>query len=166
MYLIGYILKPQGIKGEIKINSVSPDLDRYKKLDKVYISKDNKRQIFPLEYVRIAGGFVFLKLIGVDSRTEAEQLREAEVQIAEKDLLTPGKNEYFIHDLVGCRVFSEQGILIGKLTEVVQLNSNDIYVLSDSSGKEILIPAIRDVIRKVDIKNKRITVHMLEGLAD
>ncbi len=166
MYLIGYVLKPQGIKGEIKINSVSPDIRRYKQLEKIYIVLKNEEQAYFVEKSRISNRFVFFKLRGIESRNDAEELRGGEIFIKEKDLIPPADNEFFIHDLIGCQVVSDRGQEIGVIREVLQISSNDVYVIESKSGEEILIPAIKDVIEHVDIANKRVTIHLLEGLVD
>ncbi len=166
MYLIGYVLKPQGIKGEIKINPVSSDLERYRQLDNIYIALKNKTQTYSVQKARITDRFVFLKLFGVESRDDAGKLRGAEVLIEEKDLIRPAENEYFVHDLIGCQVVADDGQIIGILRDVLQLSSNDVYVIVGESGEEILVPAIKDVIGKVDVTNKRISIHLLEGLVD
>ena len=166
MYLIGYILKPQGIKGEVKVDPVSPDPERYSRLEEVYIQTKDKTQTYSIQKVRVADRFVFLKLFGIDSRSEAELLRGAEVLITAKDLIQPSPDEYFIHDLVGCQVITEDGNLVGKLIGVVQLSSNDVYIVSRGTGDEILIPAVKQVIKQVNVKNQVIIIHSLEGLLD
>jgi len=166
MYLIGYILKPQGLKGEVKIDSVTPYLERFNRLDKVYIKIEKNKQTYSIEKVRISGRFVYIKFSEINSRNEAEVLRKAEILIEEKDLIEPGENEYFIHDLIGCQVISENKDVIGVLTDVVQITSNDVYVVQSSQGNEVLIPATEEVVKQVNIEKKQIIIHVLEGLLD
>ena len=166
MYLIGYILKPQGLKGEVKIDSVSPYLERYNRLDKVLLKLKDNKQTYSIEKVRISGRFVYIKFSEINSRNEAEVLRKAEILIEEKDLIEPGENEYFIHDLIGCQVISENKDVIGVLTDVVQITSNDVYVVQSSQGNEVLIPATEEVVKQVNIEKKQIIIHVLEGLLD
>lgn len=166
MYLIGYILKPQGLKGEVKVDSVSPYLERYRRLNKVFLKLEENKQTYSIEKVRISGRFVYIKFSEINSRNEAELLRKAEILIEEKDLIQPAENEFFVHDLIGCQVISENNDVIGKLTDVVQISSNDVYVVQSTEGIEILIPATKEVVKQVDIENKQITIHILEGLLD
>ena len=166
MYLIGYISKPQGLKGEVKINSVSPYLDRYSRLDKVVLKIEGNKQTHSIEKVRISGRFVYIKFSEINSRNEAELLRRAEILIEEKDLIQPAENEYFVHDLIGCQVISEGNDVIGDLTDVVQMSSNDVYVVQSSEGNEVLIPATKEVVKHVNIVKKQIVIHILEGLLD
>jgi 16S rRNA processing protein RimM len=166
MYLIGHVIKAQGVRGELKVSPLSENPDRFRQLDTVQIKINQINQAYSVQQVKIAGRFVFLKLLGIETRDEAAAVRGAEVLIGEQDLVHPSDDEFFVHDLVGCRVYSEKGDLIGFLTEVVQLRSNDVWVVTDEVKKEILIPAIKDIIRQVDLKGKKITIHLIEGLLD
>jgi len=164
MYLIGYILKPQGLKGEVKVESVSPYLERFNRLDRVFIQLKEKKQAYSIEKVRISDRFVFIKFAEINSRNDAEFLRNAEVLVEEKDLIQPAQDEYFVHDLIGCQVISENDEVIGVLSDVIQMSSNDVYLVRDSEGIEILIPAIKEVVKRVNVKQKQIIIHVLEGL--
>ena len=117
-----------------------------------------------IENVRISNRFVFLKLEGVSSRNEAELLRNCEVLIDPDDRIKLSEGEYFIHDLLDSQVFTQQGKLVGTLVDVWQSSSNDIYVIKNQAGEEILVPAIKDVIKQVDIKTKKIIIHLIEGM--
>ena len=166
MYLVGYITKPHGIKGEVKIESITPDPSRFKQLDKVYLQINDSTRAFSIRKVRVTERFVYIRFKGIDSRNDAELLRNAEVLIEEKDLIQPTQDEYFVHDLIGCQVVSEGNENIGVVDEVIQITSNDVYVLKKEDGTELLIPATRDVVKQVDIKQKVIIIHVLEGLFD
>jgi 16S rRNA processing protein RimM len=165
MYLVGYILKPQGIRGEIKVEPVSPDPGRFNALNTIFVQKKTI-QAYSIESVRVSDRFVFLKLSGVDTRNDAELLRGAELLIPEEELLELGENEYFVHDLIGCRVVDEYGNAIGELSDIMQNTSNDVYVLTRPDGAELLVPAIREVVCSVDLPNKTITIRIPEGLQD
>jgi 16S rRNA processing protein RimM len=165
MYVIGTVLRPQGVKGELKVESVSPRLERFKDLKEIYLKKDIM-QTYSVETVRLADRFVYLKLKEVNTRTEAELLRGAEILVGKEDLIQLAADEYFIHDLIGCQVYTEQGETIGEITDVMQLSSNDVYVIKTASGREVLIPAIKDVVKKVMPEARRIVVRLLEGLLD
>jgi 16S rRNA processing protein RimM len=163
MYLIGYVLKPQGIRGELKVDPVSSNLERFKHLDKVYL-RNCKLRAFAIENVRLSDRFVFLKFSDINTRNDAELLRNCEVLIDKEALIKLSPGEFFVHDLVGCKVFTEEKDLLGKIVDVMQISSNDVYVIMNQKGQELLIPAIKDVIKRVDIKNKKIIIHLLEGM--
>jgi 16S rRNA processing protein RimM len=165
MYLIGYVLKPHGIKGEVKVECVSPYPERYKLLNKVYL-RNISTQTYSIDNVRISDRFVFLKFQEINSRDEAECIRHSEILINQDDLVKLESNEFFIHDLVGCKVITDQNKYLGDVLDVVQMSSNDIYIIQDKKGKEYLIPAIKDIIKYIDIKTKEIIVHLIDGLID
>ena len=165
MYLIGNVLRPQGTQGEVKVAPVSPRPERFKLLKKVYLKK-NDIQTFSIETVRLARGFVYIKFKEIATRTAAESLRDAEILIDQQDVIQLKQDEYFVHDLIGCRVLSEQGIDLGEIVDVFQLSSNDVYVVQTQTGREFLIPAIKDVIKEVIPESKRVIIHLLEGLID
>jgi len=168
MYLIGKVLRPQGLKGEVKVAAVSPRPERFKLLERVYLKKDTL-QTCSIETVRLDPGssrFVYIKFKEITTRTAAESWRDAEILIEQDELIQLQKDEYFVHDLIGCRVVSEQGMYIGEIVDVLQLSSNDIYVLRSESGKEILIPAVKDVVKQVAPEARQIIIHVLEGLLD
>lgn len=165
MYVVGQVLKPQGIKGEIKVNSISPNPERFKSLKKIYIQKENL-DTYSIESVRISNKFVFLKLLGINNREDTETLRGCDILIDESDLIKLSPGEYFVHEVIGCQVVSEDGLKLGEVIDISQYSSNDVYVVKNEAGKEVLIPATIEVIKQVDIEQKRIVVHLLEGLLD
>ncbi len=165
MYVVGKVLKPQGIKGEIKVKSISSNPERFKKLKKIYIQKENL-DTYSIESIRISNKFVFLKLLEINNREDTESLRGCDILIDESDLIELSPGEYFVHDLIGCKVVSEDGFVLGEVKDVSQYSSNDVYVVKNETGKEVLIPATIEVIKQVDIEQKLIIVHLLEGLID
>ena len=165
MYVVGQVLKPQGIKGEIKVKSISSTPERFKKLKKIYIQKENLLT-FSIESVRISNKFVFLKLLGINNREDTEILRGCDILIDESDLIDLLPGDYFVHDLIGCRVVTEDGLKLGELIDVSQYSSNDVYVVKNEAGVEILLPATKEVIKQVNVDQKQIIVHLLEGLLD
>jgi len=165
MYVVGQVLKPQGIKGELKVISISPNPDRFKTLKKIFIKKENLTS-YSIESVRISDKFVFLKLFGINNRDDSENLRGCDILIDKSDLIDLLPDEYFIHDLIGCQVVTEEGLNLGDICEVSQYSGNDVYVVKNDVGKELLLPATKEVIKQVDIKNKKIFIHLLKGLLD
>jgi 16S rRNA processing protein RimM len=165
MYVIGYVVKPQGIKGELKINPISPYPERFEYLSEVYIRKDSI-QIYSIEHARITDRFVFLKFHQINSRTEAEEFRGCELLVEKDALIALETDEYFVHDLIGCDVKTEEGKTIGQIHDIWQNAGNDIYIINDSQGREILLPAVKDILKNIDIKNRIVTIHLIDGLID
>ena len=107
---------------------------------------------------------VLLKLEGIDDITEAEKYKNFYIKINRKDAVELDEDSYFIIDIIGCEVFTEENQKLGKVVDVFPTGSNDVYTVKNEEGKEILLPAIADVIKDVDVKNKKIVIHLMEGL--
>jgi 16S rRNA processing protein RimM len=165
VYIIGYVVKPQGIRGEIKVKSISPYPERFKKIDKVFL-KRGSLYTYSIERVRIEKRYVYLKFAEINNRDEAELLRNCDILVDKKDLIALAPGEYFIHDLIGCGVTTEDGRNVGEVVNVIQMDANDIYVIQDGEGKEILLPAIKDVIKDIRIEKKMIIIHLIAGLIE
>ena len=107
---------------------------------------------------------VLLKLEGINDINEAEKYKNFYIKINRKDAVELEQNSYFIVDIINCEVYTDENEFLGKVVDVFPTGSNDVYTIKNSEGKEILLPAISEVIKKVDIPNKKIIVHLLEGL--
>jgi len=165
LYSIGIVLKPQGVRGEVKVEPLSPYPERFEKLKKIFVQKETP-QTYSVEKVRITDRFVFLKFVEINSRDEAENLRNCELLIKQEDLINLAADEYFLHDLIGCNVLSESGEEIGEITDIMQNSSNDVYIVNSRDGKEILIPAVKEVVIKVNIKQKKVIIRPMDGLLE
>ena len=147
---IGYISKAQGVKGEVKISPLTDDASRFKKLKSVYI--DGKT--YAVKGGRILPNGIFMTFEGIDDRNSAELLRDKEIQVERKDAVNLPKDRYFIVDVVGCEVYANDE-RIGKLKDVLQYGSADVYVISTPKGNA-MIPAIERIIKQVDVENKKV----------
>ena len=113
--------------------------------------------------------FVLLKLENIDDMTEAEKYKPCLLKIPKEDALPLEEDEYYVGDLYNMKVVTDTGEDLGKITEVLFTGSNDVYIIKDSgdpSAKDLLIPAIKECILKVDLEANLMTVHLLEGLRD
>lgn len=161
---IGSVVNTFGIKGFLKVNPYTDDIKRYDALKEIYLVKENKKKIFEVEEVKYQKYVVLLKLKGIDTIEEAEKYRNYSVQVDRKDAVNLPEDTYFIVDLIGMTVYEDNGNELGLLEDVFPTKGNDIYVVRDKIGKQILIPAIGDVVKMVDIQNKKMIVHLIEGL--
>ena len=158
MITIGKIVKAQGIKGEVKVLSMTRDASHFVTLKTVRIDDVN----YALKTVRVAGDFVYLTLDGISDRNAAESLREKEVRI-EKDKAKPlDADEYYISDLIDSQVITTDGKEIGTLTEVISTGATDVFVAKDADGKSWLFPHLTKVVIDVDLAGKVITVNETE----
>lgn len=140
------------------------NVKRFEKLKNVYIVFKNELKKATIQEVTYAKGNVLLKFKEYPDINSAEGLKGLFIKIDRKDAVELPKNSYFIVDLIGLNVETEAGHNLGVLTEVFPTGSNDVYVVKNSLGKETLLPAIKEVIKKVDIQNKKMTVCLIEGL--
>ena len=147
---IGYISKAQGVKGEVKISPLTDDAGRFKKLKSVYI--DGK--LLNVKSVKVLPNGVFMSFDGIDDRNGAELLRDKEIEVERKDAAPLPKDRYFIVDVVGCEVYAGDE-RIGKLKDVLQYGSADVYVISTPKGNA-MIPAIERIIKQIDVENKKV----------
>ncbi len=160
---IGQIVNTSGLKGVIKVKPFTDDITKFNNLKTIYIEIKNELKSFEIEKVYFNKNMVFLKLKGIDTIEQAENYRNYYLKIERKDEELE-KDSYYIVDIENCEVYTEEQKLLGKVSEVFSTGSNDVYVVVAEDGKQILIPAIKDVIKEIDIKNKKIIIHLLEGL--
>ena len=161
---IGQIVNTFGIKGFVKVNPWVNDVTRFDKLKNVYIKIRKEQKKLEIEEVRYQKNQVLLKFKGIETVEQAEEFRNGIIEIDRKDAIPLEKGEYFIADLLESEVFTDEGEKLGILNDIYNTGSNDIYVVKNELGKTILLPGIKDVIKEVDIENKKIIVHLLKGL--
>ena len=148
---IGEIVKPQGIRGEVKLRAMTSDMGRYARLEAVYLRRGGAYEERRVEKGRANDGFAYLKLEGVQSRDDAEALRGVEVYVDRAHAIELGEDENFVCDLIGLEAVDTQGNAVGRLTDVLTPNSVcDVYVFSTPRG-EMMMPALRRVVREVDL---------------
>ena len=163
---IGQIVNTFGIKGQVKIVPFTDDITRFDELKEIYVEKKNELKLFQIEQVNYKKNMVILKLKGIETVEEAEKLRNCYLKIDRKDAKKLPKDTYFIVDLLGLNVYTDEGKLLGKVDDIYNARSSDIYVVKDELGKQILLPAIKDVLKEVDLENQKIIVHLIKGLVD
>ena len=161
---VGQIVNTFGIKGFVKVNPWVNDVTRFEKLKKVYIKIRNEHKELEIEDVKYHKNQVLLKFKGIDTIEQVEFFRNAIIEIDRENAIPLEKGEYFIADLLESEVFTEEGEKLGILDDIYNTGSKDIYVVKNELGKTILLPGINDVIKEVDIENKKIIVHLLKGL--
>lgn len=161
---IGQIVNTSGLKGVLKIKPFTDDIKKFSNLKTIYIKTKNGLTEFKIEQVRYVKNMVMLKLAGIDTVEEAEKYRNLYIKILRDQEEELEEGSYYVVDILGCKVNTDTNQELGKVVDVFQTGSNDVYVVKDEQGKQILLPAIKQVIKNVDIKNKIIIVHLLEGL--
>ena len=161
---VGQIVNTFGIKGEVKVTPFTDDINRFDNLKKVYVKTRKEDKLYKVEGVRYHKNMVLLKLEGIENPEQAELLKNAYLEIDREDAIPLEEGQYFIVDLIGLDVYTDEGNLLGKVDDIYNTGANDIYVVKDELGKQILLPGIKDVIKVVDFDNEKIIVHLIPGL--
>jgi 16S rRNA processing protein RimM len=149
---VGVIINTFGVKGEVKIY---PDIDYFDELKRVFI-KDKE---YKIEKLRDQKGIIIAKFEGIDDINQIESLKNSEVMIALEDRPELPEGKHYVGDLLGLEVITEDGQVLGTLDNIYNTGANDIYEVG-----EILLPATYEVIKQIDMENKKIIVHLLKGL--
>ena len=149
---IGVVVKPQGIKGQLKVMPYTDDVNRFKQLKEVIIDGQTHKVCGAV----ISADAVFLSIFGVNDRNTAETFRGKSLFVERKNAVTPSDNSYFIVDIVGCTVVTESGEKVGVVTQVTSART-DIFTL-DCNGKTMRFPFLKDLLISVDVEDKIITV--------
>lgn len=165
-FQIGVITQTHGIKGEVKVFPTTDDVKRFKRLEKVTIDSGKKRFETEIESVKFFKQFVILKFKGFDTIEDIQPYKQAKLLVDREHAVRLRKDEYFVADLIGTKVVSDEGTELGVMTDVIETGANDVYVVKNSEGEEILFPAIKDCVKEVDLENGVITLHVMDGLLD
>ena len=164
MLQVGFITQTHGIRGEVKVYPTTDDVNRFNELKKAYI--DSKEGLVPVKIsgVRYFKNLVILKFKGINNINDVEKYKKCPLLIDREDAVPLEEGEYFITDILGLKVVTDDDKELGTVKDVLQTGANDVYVIQTEDNKEILIPAIKQCILGVDLENKEMKVHLLEGL--
>ncbi len=163
-FIVGKILKPFGLKGEVKVLPITDDPARYGDLEFVFLKKGDSYMRVGVEGAFLHGGYVRLKLEGCRTREDGDKLRNRVLYIDRPNAAALEEGSYYYYDLLGCRVRTGDGEELGTVEDIRNSGSCDVYVVRSVSGEEYLIPAIRDVIHEIDVQEKKIIINVIDGL--
>ena len=161
---IGQIVNTFGVKGFVKVKPFTDDLERFEELESILVIKNKDMIEMKIEEVKYQKNMVLLKLEGIDDMTMAEKYKGCYIKIHRKDARELEEGTYFIADILGSDVYTDTGDYLGKVDDIYNSGAQDIYVVKDELGKQILLPSIKEVILDIDIENQKVTVHLLKGL--
>lgn len=163
---VGVITTTHGVRGEVKVFPTTDDTNRFKKLKEVIL--DTGKEQLPLEIaqVKFFKNLVILKFKGIDNINDIEKYKGKSLYVTREHAVKLKKDEYFIADLIGMRAVTEEGEELGMIKDVLQTGANDVYIIKKDGEDELLVPAIKDCVKNVDIKGGVMTLHLLEGLRD
>ncbi len=162
---IGRIVKSRGVKGEFIVLPLTFSLERFDDVSRVYIRLGDETREFTLEYSKPYGRTIIMKLLEINSPEDARRLQGRDLMVPEEESPPLPEGVYYYYQIIGLKVFTVDGEYIGRVTDIIETGSNDVYVVRDGD-KEYLIPAVRDVIRDIDLQNRRIIISPEAGLLE
>ncbi|MFN8435710.1 MAG: ribosome maturation factor RimM [Anaerolineales bacterium] len=161
---IGYLRRPHGVQGEVIMDLHTDFPDRIKSGRQVYIGE--KYEAFTIGSVRVHGNGLLVKLRGFDSPETAGRFRNQWVYVKSTEVPALPEGQHYKHELIGLTVMTDDDTKLGLLNEVLETGANDVYVIVNEDGKEILLPAIPDVVLEINMADKIMRVHLIDGLLD
>lgn len=162
---VGVITTTHGVRGEVKVFPTTDDAGRFKQLKSVLLDTGKEQLKLEITQVKFFKNLVILKFKGIDNINDVEIYKGKGLYISRENAVKLKKNEYFIADLIGLAVTTDEGEDLGTVTDVLQTGANDVYVI-EKDGSELLIPAIKECILDVNIEQGTMQVHLLNGLRE
>ncbi len=161
---VGVITTTHGIRGEVKVFPTTDDPARFEELEQVML--DTGRALLPLEIqnVKYFKQYVILKFKGIDNINDIEKYTNCPLLVSREDAVELEEDEYFMADMIGMNVYTDEGEKFGKLTDIMETGANDVYVISTESHGEVLIPAIKDCILDINTEEHKMIIHLINGL--
>ncbi len=166
MLRVGVITSTHGIRGEVKVFPTTDDVNRFKKLKKVFLEVGKEYKELKISSVKFFKNMVIIKFEGLNNINDVERFRQLSLYVTREDAVKCEEGEYFIADLIGLQVVTDTGETLGILKDVLQTGANDVYIVEMENKKEVLLPAIKDCILNVSLEENKMEVHVLEGLLD
>ena len=164
LFQVGIITSTHGIKGEVKVYPTTDDVTRFKKLKNVILKTEKETLDREITGVKFFKQFVIVKFEEYNNINEVESLRNAGIFVTRNDAVSLDEDEFFIADLIGLEAISDDGIYKGIITDVLSGSANDVYEVTLEDEQKVLLPAIKECIKDVDLNKGSITFTMLEGL--
>ncbi len=161
---VGVISSTHGIRGEVKVFPTTDDVKRFKKLKQVILDTGKQQLPLEIEGVKFFKQFAILKFKGIDNINDIEMYKGKSLLVTRENAVKLQKDEYFIADMIGIEVYTEDGEVFGTLDDVLQTGANDVYEIKTKKHGMVLVPAIKDCILDINIEEKKMTIHLLDGL--
>ena len=165
-FQVGVITSTHGVRGEVKVFPTTDDASRFKKLKQVILDTGKEDIELEITSVKFFKNMVILKFKGIDDMDTANKYRQKSLYVTRENAVKLAKNEYFIADLIGMKAVDEEKGLEGTVEDVIQTGANDVYDITLTDGRNLLLPAIKDCVLNVDMDKQVISIHILEGLLD
>lgn len=163
---VGVITSTHGIRGEVKVFPTTDDNNRFKKLKECFIEFKNELVLVKVKGCKFFKNMVILHFEGIDNINDVEKYKQCKLFVDREHAVPLDEDEYFMTDLIDMQVVTEDDEMVGTLKEIIPTGANDVYVVVDENGKELLLPAIKECILSVDVELRRMRVHLMKGLIE
>lgn len=161
---VGTITTTHGVRGEVKVYPTTDDARRFEELKEVFLDTGREKRVLKISGVRYFKNLVILKFKGIDNINDIEKYKGCDLLVDREHAQPLEENEYYIADLIGMQVYTEDGQEFGTIEDVLQTGANDVYCIRSREHGEVLLPAIRDCVLHVDTVEQKMTIHLLDGL--
>lgn len=165
--LLGKLMRPHGVRGEVRMSILTDYPERLRDLETVYLSRDeddDNPTPYTIDTVRFHQGYALLKFVGTPDRNAAELLRDLFVMIDLANAVPLEDDEVYLYEIIGLQVQTEAGDLIGTIRDVMETGANDVYVLRASDGRDVLVPAHEETLVEIDIERGVVVMRLPDGL--
>ena len=166
LFQVGAVTGTHGLRGEVKVFPTTDDPSRYESLKEVIVDTGKEQQTLNIKYVKFFKQMVIVKFEGLNDINEVEKYKGARLYVTRENALELHEDEYYFADLAGLRVETEEGEALGTVKDILQTGANDVYVVGRENKQDLLLPAIKDCVKQVDLEGGRMVVHLLPGLLE
>lgn len=167
MFTIGKITNTHGIKGEVKVKQITDFIERFDEGSIIYvIDHNNNAQPLEIDGFRTQHNNLLIHFKGYDSIEDVEDFKGLLLKIKQEQLTDLPENEFYYYEIIGCTVWTTDEDEIGMIDHILSPGANDVWVVKNAANKEVLIPYIQDVVKEVDVENKRVIIEPMEGLLE
>ena len=165
LFRVGVIANTHGIRGEVKVFPTTGEPERYNYLKEVILDTGKEKKTLEVASARFFKNLVIVKFKGIDNINDVEQYKGCELFVTRENAIPLEEGEYYIADIIGAKIETEDGEFFGTLKDVLETGANLVYV-SEHKGQEVLLPVIPDCVKEIDTENKKVVVHIMPGLLD
>lgn len=163
-FRIGVISNTHGLKGEVKVYPTTDDVNRYKKLKKASLVSPKSEVEIEIEHIRFFKNMVILKIKGFDRIEQVEGLKGAELYVNREDAVELKENEFYIADMIGAKAILTDGSELGIVSDIMPTGANEVFVVESETYGQLLIPSIKDCIKKIDLEHSVVTMELMDGI--
>ncbi len=166
MLQVGVITQTHGVRGEVKVFPTTDDVQRFKKLKQVILDTGKEQLPLEIQNIKFFKQFVIVKFKGIDDINDIEKYKRCPLLVTREHAVKLEEDEYFIADMIGMEIVTENDETFGTLKDVIATGANDVYVIDSVAHGEVLIPAIKECILNVNVEEQKMTVHLMDGLIE